>query len=147
MRVVALGNPERGDDGVGPRVLERLRARVPGLEALSLRDTSMLIEVLDGQPTLLIDALLHEGPPGALLEPAPTQLAQLRSLSSHGLGLREALGVAEALHGPTPLHILGIAVQGAAEAPGLSPEVEAALPRAVERALALIEAPPEPPAG
>lgn len=64
-RVIALGQPAAGDDGVGPAVLAALReAGAPeGAELLSCPDPSALIELLQAEgPIVIVDAVLGERP-------------------------------------------------------------------------------------
>ncbi|MCA9493183.1 MAG: hydrogenase maturation protease [Myxococcales bacterium] len=136
MRVVGLGQRYGGDDGVGLRVADAVREALPGLEVVTLTGAEGLVELLDGRPVLVVDAVLGVGPPGTLHELRPDELARVRAFSTHGIGVAEALGLAEALGGPDVLQgltVLGIAIRPpGALAEGLSPEVAAAVPRALE---------------
>ncbi|ASL25235.1 hydrogenase maturation protease [Azotobacter chroococcum] len=141
--VLALGNPDRGDDGLGPAVAARLQGRLPAGVALRLcaGDVLGLLEEWAGVDVLLcVDASAPQGEPGRIrrfdlaadgLVPEPV-LA-----SSHGFGLAEALGLARALGLAAP-RIVVYAVEGchfAAGAP-LSAEVAAAVDEVAERMLA-----------
>ena len=99
-----------------------------------------VLDLLDGAGTVvLVDAMrTTDGArdPGAVVraESGPDGLpATLRSsLSSHGLGLAEAVGLAAAL-GPVPRVVfLGVEVGDVRAGRGLSPAVDAALPALVE---------------
>lgn len=143
--VLALGNPERGDDGLGPAVAARLQGRLPAGVALRLcaGDVLGLLEEWAGVDVLLcVDASAPQGEPGRIrrldLAAAAAGLVPEPALaSSHGFGLAEALGLARAL-GLAPPRIVVHAVEGchfAAGAP-LSAEVAAAVDEVAERMLA-----------
>jgi len=139
VQVLGLGRTERGDDGVGVEVVRRLRELGVCAEALS--DPSALVERLDGTPTILVDAVLAR-PEGALVELGVDELAKVAAVSSHAMSVPAAVGLAEVLHGPTPVRILGITIRppGPAES-GLSPAVCAAADAAVLQIQAWLESP------
>lgn len=141
--VLALGNPDRGDDGLGPAVAARLQGRLPAGVALRLcaGDVLGLLEEWAGIDVLLcVDASAPQGEPGRIrrLDLAADGLVPEPALaSSHGFGLAEALGLARALGLALP-RIVVHAVEGchfAAGAP-LSAEVAAAVDEVAERMLA-----------
>lgn len=142
MRVIGLGQPLGGDDGVGIAIARAVRAARPDLEVRELSGAEALIDLLDGSPTLLVDAVVGAGPPGALLSLAPGALAAVRAVSTHGIGVAEALGLAEALSGPEVLRglwVLGVAIEApSGVADGLSAPVAAAVPAAVERVMSWV---------
>jgi len=121
-RVAALGNPWRGDDGLGPRVLELL-----GHGHQLGDDLSELLTVFRGaEEVILIDAVRADLPAGTILTWEPAGASGAR-LSSHGLDLEQVLELARAL-GCLPPALTVIGVVGRDFAPGLplSPELEAA---------------------
>lgn len=136
-RVIALGQPAAGDDGVGLAVLARLRERgaPPGVELSTAADAASLVPLLDGDtPLVLIDAALGRGTPGTVrtLSPADLDDALATPLSTHGLTVAQALRLAAALAPPLPpIRIVAVLIaQPAATVPpaiGLSPEVAAAV--------------------
>lgn len=138
IRVIGLGQPARGDDGVGPAVIAALQEAPPaGVELITLTDTAALIDLLDGTPTILVDAVAEVAEPGAVLELTVADLAGVSAVSTHGIGVPEALGLAEALHGPAViagLQVVGVAITGdVAMGRGLSEAVAAAVPVAAAR--------------
>lgn len=137
MRLVGLGQPFAGDDAVGLLVARAAREALPTLEVVELSGAEGLIELLDGRPTLVVDAVLDAGAPGALRWLRPDQLGRVRAVSTHGIGVAEAVGLAEALNGPGVLRrlaLLGVAIRApVGPGAGMSAEVAAAVPRAVER--------------
>ena len=148
-RIIGVGQPLAGDDGVGLAVVEHLRARgVPaGVELCLASEAAALVELCahDG-PVVIVDALLAP-PPGRVCEVdgAALEDAGFSPLSSHGVGLREAIELARALAPGrfTPrLALVGVTIAWAR--PGarrLSISVAAAVPRAATLALTLA-APP-----
>lgn len=158
--VIGVGNPFRRDDGVGPEVVRRLRKRAwhsPLPPNITLADCDgdpgRLISLWEGMDlAVVIDAAhAHPGHPGRV-----HRLTRYRPFgvtepaSSHGLGLGDAVQLADAL-GTLPRLLVVLAVEGADSGPGhgLSPEVAAAvgpLIREVEeqigvRAEAVVEEP------
>ncbi|ATJ81355.1 hydrogenase maturation protease [Halomonas beimenensis] len=139
--VVGLGNPDRGDDGVGVLLATRLADSLPdGVGLLTGgRDVLSLIDDWAGYDVMLaLDAAAPMGHPGRVHRltssgewPVETQAP----LSGHALGLFEALALARTLHLPVPHSVVIFAIEAADLTPGapLSPAVAAAMPGMVER--------------
>jgi hydrogenase maturation protease len=142
--VIGVGNPDRGDDGVGAEVLARLEGFMPAgvrLVRLSGADPAQVIEAWAGlDRAFLVDAMRSGAPVGtvrrldAVAGPLP---AEVRLVSSHALGAGEAVEMARVL-GRLPASLVVYAVEGATFAlgAGLSPEVAAG---AAEAAAKIIE--------
>jgi hydrogenase maturation protease len=137
-RVIALGNPARGDDALGPLAAAALAKTFPHLPILHREATILLLD--DWQPAdsvLLIDAAAPLGQPGRIhrLNLATDALPPTFSTATtHGFGLAETLHLARALH-RLPAHLILYAVEGESftfNTP-LSPPAAAALPRLLER--------------
>ncbi len=145
--VVGVGNPDRGDDGVGPMVARRLReCALP--EAVIMErsgDALALMEDWAGhEAVVLVDAAAAPGGvPGRGTVPGRVHRVDLLedalppglSLSStHALGVAEAVGLARAL-GRLPGSLIAYAVEGETFAPGagLSPAVAAAVDEVIAR--------------
>jgi hydrogenase maturation protease len=121
--VIGVGNPDRGDDGIGPLVIRHLAGRVPDDVALMhlSGDILALIDDWAGRAAvILIDAAAPGSSPGAIHridlrhDALPTEL----SLSStHGFGVAEAVALARAL-GTLPEQLIVYAIEGANFAPG-----------------------------
>lgn len=144
MTIIGLGQPAAGDDGVGLAVVRALRRARPEVAAVELTDAAGLVELLTGEPAVLVDAVVDAGPPGALVEIPRDRIAEVPAVSTHGVGVGEAIGLAEALNGPAAvadLRLLGVAIARPDRlSTGLSPDVAAAVPRAVRRLEAWIDA-------
>lgn len=130
--ILGFGNPDRGDDAIGPLAA----AQLGGLHA------NPLALNLSGVTTLIcLDATAPTGAPGRIHEfdASSTKLpATLDMLSSHGFGLAAALELARAL-GDLPPSVIVLAVEGETFEPGapLSPMVKAALPALRRRVRAI----------
>lgn len=116
--VVGLGNPDRGDDGVGAVVVRALSGRLPdGVELIARSgDMLALIDDWDGVDAVIcVDAAARVDTPGrthridAIAEQRLLQDAGLTS--SHAFGLAEVIGLARAL-GRAPAEIVVYAIEG-----------------------------------
>jgi hydrogenase maturation protease len=141
--ILGLGNPLRGDDGVGPRaVAELLRRGLPhGVEAVDGGTGGLdLLHLLEGwERAIIVDAAMLGRNPGEFLRFTPEEahlVGSLVSLSSHTGGLADALALARALGRELPdIVIYGVQPERMDWEEGLSPAVEAAVPRLVEEIL------------
>ena len=133
--VIGIGNPLRGDDGVGAVVAERVRG-LPGVcRVIGDGDPFDVADLLRGPcNVVLIDATHGGGEPGAITvwEPTTSETARGRiGASSHGFGADSAIELAAAL-APLPERVVVVGVEGCCfEGAELSPAVTAALDRAV----------------
>ena len=121
--VVGVGNPDRGDDGVGRLVARLLRDRVPADVHVAEHggDAAGLISLLqDADCVFLVDAAVSGTPPGTIHRvdcAAAGTLPPASGMSSHGLGVAEAIALARAL-GCLPRGCVVYAVEGTCFAPG-----------------------------
>jgi hydrogenase maturation protease len=138
--VLGIGNPERGDDAAGRHVARLLRTVVPDDMEVAEHDgePTALIARLDGaSAAYVIDACASGAPAGTLhrFDASAAPLPQsLFGLSTHGLGLAEAIELARAL-GQLPPRCIVYAIEGASfelDAP-LSLPVSAAIAEVVRR--------------
>ena len=143
MRILAfaLGNVYRADDGAGLALARGLDTLVPGLEVVEVNE--LLPEHADAIAgvggVLFLDTSVA-GTPGevraARVVPRPARAAIL-----HALTPEEVLGLARAQHGHAPpAGLVTVAGRDFAFGEALSPEVEAALPLAREKARELVAA-------
>jgi hydrogenase maturation protease len=144
--VVGVGNPDRGDDGIGPLVVRQLLGRVPANVALLERsgDALALIDDWEGRDAvILVDAAAPGGSPGSihridlLRDALPPEL----SLSStHGFGVAEAVGLADALD-LLPGQVIAYAIEGANFDHGapISPRVAAVTGEVADRVVAELQ--------
>lgn len=135
--VLGLGNPLRGDDGIGPRVVEELLRR----------DLPDHVEVVDGGsgglsllPTLegwehviVVDSAQMGKSPGQFTRFTPRQVElSPRTFSPHYASLAEVLTLADALGRSLPqIIIFGVQPDNIDWEQGLSPAVEEAIPKVI----------------
>jgi hydrogenase maturation protease len=145
--IIGMGNEYRRDDAAGLVAARRLKEAA--LEHIRVREESgegtALIEAWkDADAVILIDAL-HSGAKAGTVrrldahrQPLPTGLFHY---STHAFGLAEAIELARALGQLPPcLIVYGIEGTNFEAGLGLSPEVEKAVPKAVERVLGELHA-------
>jgi hydrogenase maturation protease len=145
--VVGIGNPHRGDDGVGPVVVRRLSARVPpGVSVLERNgDTLALIEDWKDFPSvILVDAVAPITEPGRVhrldLTNSPLPVA-FAPRSTHAFGLAETVELARSLQRMPPC-LVAYLIEGEQFETGalLSPAIAAAVNGVAERIFAEIPA-------
>lgn len=128
--VIGVGNEFRRDDGAGPAVIALLSGQVPEDVALAVSDgePTRLIEAWAGIPlAIVVDAVRAEPPvPGRLhrlvLDDSATELGG--RVSSHGLGLGDAIGLGRALDRmPDRLIVHAVEAADLGQGAGLSPAV------------------------
>ncbi|KVQ42530.1 hydrogenase maturation protease [Burkholderia cepacia] len=143
VRVIGVGNPDRGDDGIGCLVAKRLAGRLPADVSLLTRGGDVMDigdDMADIDALVCIDAAAPTGSPGQIsrIDLAGQTLGQGTSFaSSHGLGLADAIALAEAL-GTAPRDIVIYAIEGASFGPGaaITPGVAAAADVVADRVVA-----------
>jgi hydrogenase maturation protease len=145
--IVGIGQLAAGDDGVGLAVARELAAR--GLPVRESADASILLVLLEaGHRVVLVDAVAGGGPPGTVMQLDPDALVGALvdgpvPLSSHGIGVAEAIALARTLYGDAAvarLAVVGIAIERpATHAVGLSPAVAAAVRAAATRVAELAD--------
>lgn len=153
--VVGIGNPGRGDDGVGPLVAARVAAlHLPGVEVVSDAEPFDLLPLLE-RPGLLVvvDAIAPQASPGRVSVVPVDELAGSRAGSragtlagtsgpaggTHGFGVLETVALAGAV-GRMSARVVVVGVEAAMVGHGapLSPEVAAGLDDAVRAVQSVI---------
>jgi hydrogenase maturation protease len=151
--VIGVGNPYRGDDGVGHRVVEALAAEVAaqvadgtGCDGRGGRLHRARMLVSDGEPARLIehwrgaalavvvDAVVTGSTPGRLRvwDALACDLPVRAGHSTHAAGIAEARALAAALDAlPTRLLVVGVEAAATDDGTELSAPVAAAVPGAV----------------
>jgi hydrogenase maturation protease len=146
VEILVCGNADRADDGVGIAVAEALRDRLPAdvrLRIVGQLQIDDLLAIAPGAAIIVIDAATGVRGGRVVELPLDGLLARdddFRPRSSHALGFREVLGVADVIRGH-PLVGRIVAVGGVRFGPGglMSPSVLRAIPAmvaAVEAAIA-----------
>lgn len=142
--VVGVGNRDRGDDGVGPRVVDAVRVRLAHVATyLAHGDLSDLVMRWEPeQQVIVVDAIVSGRPPGSIVEVnAVEEHLQIDSglLSSHGVGLAEAVELARVLDRlPATLTIIGVEAEQFEHLGEIGTDVASAIDEVVDRIEALI---------
>ncbi len=138
--IIGVGNRDRGDDGVGPVMVDRLAAR--GIAAVEHSgDGAALLDVWEGRErVILMDAMRSGAQPGTIrqFDAGRKRLPKgAFGVSSHLLGLVDAVETARAL-GRLPSNLIVFGIEGESYGFGdpLSPPVAGAVPETVERVIA-----------
>ncbi len=135
LRIIGVGSPLMGDDGLGIVAAERLAAMdwPAGVEVVDGGTGGLtLLDLLAGaRGVILLDAVAMGAAPGTLRRFAAADLADLPAqapgLSLHGGGLGEVLALARELGELPPLVLFGVEPASVELRIGLSPAVAAAL--------------------
>jgi hydrogenase maturation protease len=145
--VIGVGNPLMSDDGVGLRLLEALAARSPAPDGVEFLDAGtlgfmLLPRVEQCDALLALDAASVGGAPGEfrVFEGADfDDFVRQPRCSVHELGLHDLIDAAR-LTGALPARraLVGVQPERLGWGMTLSPQVEAALPAAVEAAASLL---------
>lgn len=143
--VIGLGNPDRGDDGIGPLVARRaaLTAGLPVDPCPPPGPAEMLDRWQGADLAVIVDAVRAGDPPGTVtvLEDAGDQASfDTAGATTHGLGLACALRLSKAI-GRSPRRVVLVGVEGGdfSMGSGLSPEVAAVVPTAVRAVVGVIK--------
>ena len=135
--VVGVGSRAARDDIVGINLVEDLRSMPGGPQGKFLlwEDTDALTltqNLLDlEEPVVVVDAASMGLPPGSwrLVSDHEVRLqSNLGTVSTHGLGLGEALGLARDLGYAHPIHLFLVQPFDLSPRMGLTPEMEAIYP-------------------
>jgi len=141
--IIGLGNPLRGDDGVGVRVAQVLAGQVlPGdVEVVDGGTQGLgIVNLMEGrQRVIVVDAANVGRTPGEFVLFRLDEIGLLgddHSISIHSAGLRDALLLARALQIlPDEVLIVGVQPAHMEWDHSLSPEVEAAVPQIADTIL------------
>lgn len=139
IRIVAVGNTLRGDDGVGPAVLERLRRmNLPGNVGLvdsGADPLDVTTHLMDADKVIIIDAANMNMAPGTVELLLPEQLKRMqiaKPFSTHAYGVAEGVELARAAGFNPIISIIGVQPASVEENAGLSPEVAACIPEVLK---------------
>ncbi len=145
--VLGLGNVLNRDEGVGIFCLEPLRERLkdsPDVEVLDggVLGLGLLPLVESCARLLVLDAVDAGRPPGAVIELAQEEIPLFSrlKLSWHQMGFQEVLELAN-VRGllPERLRLLGVQPAETSVGYGLSPAIEAVVPKLAARAVRILE--------
>jgi hydrogenase maturation protease len=139
IRIIGAGNTLLRDDGVGMRVARDLLARTlpPQVEVVEggVGGLALLDYFQGSSKVILADAAAMDREPGAVVRFTPAEIragGEGPRFSVHDIGLLDLLEIAGGLGRiPPEIVIFGIQPREIDWGEGLSPEVEAAVPKAV----------------
>lgn len=146
--ILGLGNPILKDDSVGLRVVEELRARINGDPGIEIGEDywgglRLMERMIGFDRAIIIDAICTDAKPGTIHLLSPDDIPTQRSASAHDVNLSTALEFGRQAGAKLPasdrIILVGVEaedVQTFDEA--LSPNVEDALPKAVETVLSTL---------
>lgn len=150
--VVGLGNPLLGDDGAGWRVVAEVDRRLAAhpepqpveLDRLAVGGLGLMERLIGSGRAVIVDALdAGPDPPGTVVllhvDDLPSSIGHLDG--AHDASLAAALAAGRAMGVPLPTDIAIVAIRADPVdtfGEALSPEVEAAVPRAVEAVLRVV---------
>ena len=134
--MVGLGDPGRGDHGVGPRVLQLMRAGPDTFRLAPSQDMLSLLDLGKACPrVIIVDAARSGGEPGAVLTlelVGPVSQAIRRGGTNvlgpflHGVDLSQVLMMADSMGSlPEKITLYGVVGQNFGRGAPLSPAVEA----------------------
>ncbi len=148
-KIIGLGNPILGDDGVGHRVADEIARQLEKnnqfmsqtiqVEKASLGGLSLMELLIDSDRAIIIDSIeTNQNPVGTVrnfnLDELPDQIYG-HTTSSHDTTLSKAIQVGKLIgaHLPEPIFIVSIEAHNLYEfSERLSPSVEQAIPKACQ---------------
>jgi hydrogenase maturation protease len=133
--ILGLGNPLRGDDGIGPAVIDWLCARGVPPDVTTLddgaADLGLVLTLADYRRVIVVDAADMGRAPGewARFTPDRLRLEHASRLSLHAAGLSDVLALSAALGlSPEAVIIYGVQPASVDWSAGLSAEAQRAVP-------------------
>jgi len=140
--IIGFGNPLLTDEGVGIRAVELLQARElpPDIKVMDGGTSAIdILPFLEGvERVLILDAVAGTEPPGTIyrLEVNQIKYPEGREMSLHDIDVPTVLRMCATMGKPVPYTtIFGMQPASLEEGMGLTPPVEAALPRLIDVAL------------
>jgi hydrogenase maturation protease len=141
--IIGCGNATRGDDGVGPRVVQILTTRLSGERRIRLLDAgtdgmAVMFAARGCRSLVIIDACRTGSTPGAVFEVPGAELEQRQppSLTLHDFRWDHALFAGRRMYGtafPADVTVLLVEADSTAFGIGLSPAVAAAAEKVADR--------------
>lgn len=145
--VMGVGNPLMADEGVGPRIVEFLRAGYEFPPSVEVEDAGtmgyMIIDLLrERERVLILDAIKDTGfDPGVVLQLSPEEIAPNTVLHSmHDLRVIDVLQTADLMGVSPEVTCIGVQIDSIEQwVTELSEPVEAAIPMAAAVALEILK--------
>jgi hydrogenase maturation protease len=142
LKVIGIGNTLRGDDGIGPVVIEELKKRdLP--ESIQLIDVgsdafSIIDHFENNQPVLVIDCAQMDKEPGDILkfDVNDENLPILdKAISIHGFGFSEVYKMAQGIYEDIQCSVIGVQPMSIEFNTGLSEEIKNKIPLIINMVL------------
>lgn len=141
MKIIGIGNPFAGDDGIGIELLHRLSGVLPAsCEFYEASHSGLeLLEVLDDKvPIVFLDAVADESPLGTVhgleWDERADWISEKHLPSSHGFSVLEVLRLAQTLGQKLPpIHFIGVSIKSSSPSEHLSMEMIRQLPTIVNK--------------
>jgi len=139
--ILGIGNPILTDDGIGPRLIQELQDKISDPQVV-LEETNVsglsLLEILSGfDYVIVLDAVQSGGKPGEIYWLAPKDIGGQSGYAylHHNMDLLKVLEFGRNISMPMPGDVSILAIEAkdvTTFGEGLTPEVEEAVPAAVE---------------
>jgi hydrogenase maturation protease len=146
--VLGIGNPILMDDGIGPRLIQELQGKISDPEVV-LQETNLsglsLLELLSGfDYAIIVDAVQSGGKPGEIYWLTPEDIGGQSGYTAlhHNMDLLKVLKLGKNIAMPIPgdVSILAIEAEDVTTfGESLTPQVEKAIPEAVEHIIAEVD--------
>ncbi len=145
--VIGCGNPNRSDDGLGPRVIDLLRSRsLPANVALFDAGTdgmAVMYRARGVSSLIVVDARAPESAPGSVYEVPGDVLEAVppQSYNMHDFRWDHALYAGRRIYGdafPSDVTVLLVEAESLDLGLGLSPRVESAAVRVADRIAGMV---------
>ncbi len=123
--VIGIGNPSRGDDALGPMLIERLEAlALPGVEVLTdfQLQVEYLLDLHGRDSVIFVDASLNARAP---FEYYAIEARAGHDYTTHALPPESLLAAYQAHYGERPPHAHVLAIRGEAFELGIPPSMAA----------------------
>jgi hydrogenase maturation protease len=147
--VIGLGNPLISDDSVGLRIVQHLKTRLADRPDVDVTEDywgglRLMERMIGYDRAIVVDAICTGAAPGTIHHLATDALATQRSASAHDVNLPTALAFGRHAGVDLPadqdVHLVGIEAQDVVNfGEQCTPAVAAAIPRAVEEVVRLLE--------
>lgn len=146
--VVGLGNPILGDDGIGWRVADSVRAVAPTVEVdcLALGGLSLMERLVGYDRVIIIDSIqTRDGRIGQVYQFTLAELPDLsagHTTAAHDTSLQTALRMGRAMGAKLPdrVHVVCVEAERVYDfSEELTPQVAAAIPEATQAVIDVLE--------
>lgn len=138
LKVIALGNTLRGDDGIGPAVIDTLAdMKTPEINLIDLGSNAfdLLFHLNQPEPIILVDCARMGIEPGGIrrMTVEEKMLHHIdRFISLHGFSFSEIYHMAAGIGTTAPCHFIAVEPGSVEFGSGLSPAVRKSIPSVIK---------------